>query len=39
MPGVILRARGCSYKTENETDTQCPSFVEDNPIVCHSERG
>jgi len=19
------------------TDTQCPSFVQDNPIVCHSD--
>jgi hypothetical protein len=23
---------------ENRPYTQCPSFVEDNTIVCHSER-
>src|SRR5208337_994768 len=33
MPRKWLRASLCRW-----SNTQCPSLVEDNPVVCHSER-
>jgi methylenetetrahydrofolate--tRNA-(uracil-5-)-methyltransferase len=47
LPRLIARDRGARRQAQCARalgelqpwiDTQCPSFVEDNPIVCHSER-